>query len=200
MRSTRSSDPPGTATAVVIFGKKALQRTVIGQIVQVARIHAGEHWKTLTIPRGGSEQFNKANLASNRNRCQVRPLFLFSGFLWCFRLFRRRLGVHYRNLERGRSHIALFPIRERKRYLGVAVACFVRNPHGAVEQASSAAAQRCLHSPSLGLDLSRKFNLYHRLCRLRNFRVIQHGEGIISESLRAHNGVKLEWLTASNQP
>jgi hypothetical protein len=33
----------------------------IGQIVQVARIHAGENWKTLTIPRGGSEQFNKAN-------------------------------------------------------------------------------------------------------------------------------------------
>ncbi len=33
----------------------------IGQIVQVARIHAGEHWKTLTIPRGGSEQFNKKN-------------------------------------------------------------------------------------------------------------------------------------------
>ena len=31
----------------------------IGQIVQVARIHAGEQWKTLTIPRGGSEQFNK---------------------------------------------------------------------------------------------------------------------------------------------
>lgn len=31
----------------------------IGQIVQVARIHAGERWKTLTIPRGGSEQFNK---------------------------------------------------------------------------------------------------------------------------------------------
>lgn len=33
----------------------------IGQIVQVARIHAGENWKTLTIPRGGSEQFNQAN-------------------------------------------------------------------------------------------------------------------------------------------
>ena len=33
----------------------------IGQIVQVARIHAGEKWKTLTIPKGGSEQFNKAN-------------------------------------------------------------------------------------------------------------------------------------------
>jgi uncharacterized damage-inducible protein DinB len=33
----------------------------IGQIVQVARIHAGENWKTLTIPRGGSEQFNNAN-------------------------------------------------------------------------------------------------------------------------------------------
>ncbi len=33
----------------------------IGQIVQVARIHAGNHWKTLTIPKGGSEQFNKEN-------------------------------------------------------------------------------------------------------------------------------------------
>ncbi len=45
----------------------ALQRSLghtcyhIGQIVQVARIHAGEHWQTLTIPRGGSEQFNQAN-------------------------------------------------------------------------------------------------------------------------------------------
>lgn len=33
----------------------------IGQIVQVARIHAGERWSTLTIPKGGSEQFNNAN-------------------------------------------------------------------------------------------------------------------------------------------
>ncbi len=33
----------------------------IGQIVQVARVHAGDKWNTLTIPRGGSEQFNKAN-------------------------------------------------------------------------------------------------------------------------------------------
>ena len=33
----------------------------IGQIVQVARIHAGEQWTTLTIPRGESEQFNQAH-------------------------------------------------------------------------------------------------------------------------------------------
>jgi uncharacterized damage-inducible protein DinB len=33
----------------------------VGQIVQVARIHAGETWTTLTIPRGGSEVFNKAH-------------------------------------------------------------------------------------------------------------------------------------------
>lgn len=32
----------------------------IGQIVQVARIHAGNQWNTLTIPRGGSQQFNQA--------------------------------------------------------------------------------------------------------------------------------------------
>jgi hypothetical protein len=33
----------------------------VGQIAQVARIHAGEQWNTLTIPKGGSGQFNKAN-------------------------------------------------------------------------------------------------------------------------------------------
>jgi uncharacterized damage-inducible protein DinB len=33
----------------------------IGQIVQIARIHAGEKWNTLTIPKGKSEQFNQAN-------------------------------------------------------------------------------------------------------------------------------------------
>lgn len=33
----------------------------IGQIVQIARIHAGDNWDTLTIPRGGSDQFNKQN-------------------------------------------------------------------------------------------------------------------------------------------
>jgi hypothetical protein len=33
----------------------------VGQIVQVARIHAGDTWSTLTIPRGGSQHFNAAN-------------------------------------------------------------------------------------------------------------------------------------------
>lgn len=33
----------------------------IGQIVQVARVLAGDHWNTLTIPRGGSQQFNQTN-------------------------------------------------------------------------------------------------------------------------------------------
>ncbi|WP_298860428.1 DUF1572 family protein [uncultured Gimesia sp.] len=33
----------------------------IGQIVQVARIQAGDNWNTLTIPKGESEQFNKKN-------------------------------------------------------------------------------------------------------------------------------------------
>lgn len=31
----------------------------IGQIVQLARHHTADHWTTLTIPRGGSEQFNR---------------------------------------------------------------------------------------------------------------------------------------------
>ena len=33
----------------------------VGQIVQMARIHAGENWQTLTIPRGGSQQYNQAH-------------------------------------------------------------------------------------------------------------------------------------------
>jgi hypothetical protein len=33
----------------------------VGQIVQVARVQAGDTWNTLTIPRGGSEQFNKVH-------------------------------------------------------------------------------------------------------------------------------------------
>lgn len=31
----------------------------VGQIVQVSRIHAGDTWDTLTIPRGGSQKFNE---------------------------------------------------------------------------------------------------------------------------------------------
>jgi hypothetical protein len=33
----------------------------VGQIVQVARIHAGDNWMTLTIPRGGSANFNRTH-------------------------------------------------------------------------------------------------------------------------------------------
>ena len=33
----------------------------VGQIVQTARILAGKKWNTLTIPRGGSEEFNRAH-------------------------------------------------------------------------------------------------------------------------------------------
>jgi hypothetical protein len=33
----------------------------VGQIVQVARIHAGDHWNTLTIPRGRSQEFNQTH-------------------------------------------------------------------------------------------------------------------------------------------
>ena len=68
----RSLTPEDLQKTVVIRGEPhsvplALERSLghtcyhIGQIVQVARIHAGEHWQTLTIPRGGSEQFNKAH-------------------------------------------------------------------------------------------------------------------------------------------
>ena len=32
----------------------------VGQIVQLAMHYAGDDWKTLSIPKGGSEAFNRA--------------------------------------------------------------------------------------------------------------------------------------------
>ncbi len=53
----------------------AIQRSLghtcyhVGQIVQVARIQAGNQWETLTIPRGESDRFNKENWGpSGRSR------------------------------------------------------------------------------------------------------------------------------------
>jgi hypothetical protein len=64
--------PDDLARTVLIRGEPhsvplALERSLghtcyhVGQIVQVARVHAGQRWTTLTIPRGESEQFNKAH-------------------------------------------------------------------------------------------------------------------------------------------
>jgi hypothetical protein len=53
----------GEAHSVPLALERSLGHTCyhIGQIVQIARIQAAEKWNTLTIPRGGSEQFNKSN-------------------------------------------------------------------------------------------------------------------------------------------
>src|SRR5262249_17479677 len=72
LKGRRGLQPEDLAKTVLIRGDPhsmplALERSLghtcyhIGQIVQAARIHAGDRWSTLTIPRGGSEQFNKAN-------------------------------------------------------------------------------------------------------------------------------------------
>ena len=67
-----SLQPADLERAVMIRGEPhsvplALSRSLghtcyhVGQIVQIARIHAGDQWNTLTIPRAGSEQFNQAH-------------------------------------------------------------------------------------------------------------------------------------------
>jgi hypothetical protein len=72
LQSLKDLKPQDLEKTVMIRGEPhsvplALERSLghtcyhIGQIVQIARIHAGEKWNTLTIPRGGSEQFNTAN-------------------------------------------------------------------------------------------------------------------------------------------
>jgi len=72
LKSLKSLTPDDFGKTVMIRGEPhtvplALERSLghtcyhIGQIVQVARVHAGQKWNTLTIPKGGSEQFNKAS-------------------------------------------------------------------------------------------------------------------------------------------
>jgi hypothetical protein len=72
LQTLRGLRPENLEMTVTIRGEPhsvplALERSLghtcyhIGQIVLLARFHAGENWNTLTIPRGGSEQFNKAN-------------------------------------------------------------------------------------------------------------------------------------------
>ena len=53
----------GEAHSVPLAIERSLGHTCyhIGQIVQVARIHARDKWNTLTIPKGGSAAFNQAN-------------------------------------------------------------------------------------------------------------------------------------------
>ncbi|QDV48856.1 DUF1572 family protein [Gimesia fumaroli] len=68
--SLKSLTPDDLEKTVYIRGEAhtvplAIQRSLghtcyhVGQIVQVARIQAGDHWNTLTIPRGRSEEFNQ---------------------------------------------------------------------------------------------------------------------------------------------
>ncbi len=44
---------------------KAVDRSIahlayhVGQIVLIARVHAGKNWNVMTIPRGGSDEFNR---------------------------------------------------------------------------------------------------------------------------------------------
>ena len=72
LRSLNSLQPDDLGKTIFIRGEPhslplALERSLghtcyhVGQIVQVARILAGDDWTTLTIPRHGSEQFNKQN-------------------------------------------------------------------------------------------------------------------------------------------
>jgi Protein of unknown function (DUF1572) len=72
LETLKELKPEDLGKTVLIRGEPhtvplALERSLghtcyhIGQIVQLARILAGENWKTLTIPKGGSEQFNKTH-------------------------------------------------------------------------------------------------------------------------------------------
>jgi len=72
LNTLRGLQPADLGKTVTIRGEPhsvplALARSLghtcyhIGQIVQVARVHAGDNWNTLTIPRGGSQQYNQAH-------------------------------------------------------------------------------------------------------------------------------------------
>ncbi len=70
-----------------------------------------------------------------------------------------RLRTDDRNLERGGSYLNCFPVREGKPDPGHAVGRIFRNPHGAVKEAASAAAQRERLFSSFGASFSGEFDL-----------------------------------------
>ena len=87
LQSLRGLKPQDLEKTVLIRGEPhsvplALERSLghtcyhIGQIIQIARIHASDKWNTLTIPCGGSEQFNKAG---KRADCDRRREVAFGG-------------------------------------------------------------------------------------------------------------------------
>ena len=67
LRALQSADLGKTVTvrgephSVPLAIERSLGHTCyhVGQIVQVARIHAGDRWQVLTIPKGQSEEFNR---------------------------------------------------------------------------------------------------------------------------------------------
>jgi uncharacterized damage-inducible protein DinB len=77
LKTLRSLKPEDCSKTVTIRGEPhtvplALERSLghtcyhIGQIVQIARVHGKENWNTLTIPKGGSAQFNQAKQNEQR--------------------------------------------------------------------------------------------------------------------------------------
>lgn len=58
---TRTIEIRGEPHTVALAAARSLAHTAyhVGQIVMIARIHAGDAWETLTIPRGQSQQFNQ---------------------------------------------------------------------------------------------------------------------------------------------
>ena len=70
LQAIDSFEPDDLMSTIFVRGEPhslilGLQRSLghtcyhVGQIVQIARVHAGDDWQVLTIPKGGSEQFNK---------------------------------------------------------------------------------------------------------------------------------------------
>lgn len=58
----------GEPHTVVLALQRSLGHTCyhVGQIIQLARHHAGDNWTTLTIARGQSEQFNREHWGDGR--------------------------------------------------------------------------------------------------------------------------------------
>lgn len=58
----------GESHAVPLAVQRSLGHTCyhVGQIMLVARVHAGSTWETITIPRGGSEAYNKTHWNQNK--------------------------------------------------------------------------------------------------------------------------------------
>src|SRR5262245_59497315 len=109
---------------------------------------------------------------------------------------RRSESIYNGHFNRHRSHFALFPIGERQGNLGLALACLIRNPHGANVTRRSATVGTDFQLDPLGPGISAGELHFSNQASLP---VPDPGECALTSTCRTHLGPNLSIRFAPDQ-